>query len=174
MGFTSRFNKIVRIVGDSQKTITNEATVKTPPTSSTIPGGIHKSDSLPEQNPNGRTGNDYQYPGPSTWELNTDPGKRYQDIATSHLSEGPTPGRIPHPFQDRALGKLGDSLSGTPDGTIGLRLGISGVSAGGIGDAMYIPHTSVVRTAGHASSSLRTIDDGAQVPAIFVSDPTRR
>jgi hypothetical protein len=176
MAFTDRFNRVVRIVGDRQKEIVNQALVKTPATSSTIPGGIHKSDSPPEQDPNGRQGNasGIQYPDVDKWELGADPGKRYQDIATSHMSEGPTPGRIPHHYDNRNTGKLGDELTGTPDGTTGFKMGLSGNDAGGIGGAMYIPHTSVIRLAGQASSSLRTIDDGAQVPGAFVADPTRR
>lgn len=173
MAFIDRFNKLVGVVGDKQKTIVGPT--YTPATSSTIPGTVHKSDSPPEQDPNGREGN--EYPAPSTpegWALGADPGKRYQDIATSHMGEGPTPGRIPRPYQDRNMGKLGDNITGEPDGTTGFQLGISGNDAGGIGSAMYIPHTSIVRTGGKASSSMRSIDDGAQVPGVFVADPTRK
>jgi hypothetical protein len=172
MGFFDRFNKVVRIVGDRQQTITQKNAVVLAGTTKPIPGILHKSTQL-EQDAIGRMGNDYPAPStPETFELGAD-WKRYQDFANSHLNEGPTPGRIPRPFQARASGKLGDEISGTPAGTIGFKLGISGNDAGGIGSAMYIPHTNVIRGAGHVSGALRTIDDGAQVPGVYVADPTR-
>src|ERR1700690_1953211 len=48
-------------------------------------------------NPQGRTGNDWLYPDAprGMFVINQDPGDRLQDIANTHLGEGPNPGRIP-------------------------------------------------------------------------------
>jgi hypothetical protein len=135
---------------------------------------VHASDSITEQDANGLTGNDYKYPTVMNWEINGDPGKRYQDIATSHMSEGANPGRVPRPYYQRDGGKLGRQVSGSRAGTVGLDLTIVGQVGGGIAGDMYIPHTSIQRPAGRAAGSLRTIDDGAMIPGVFIADPTRR
>lgn len=137
----------------------------------TLQSKPHTSDSITEQTATGHMGNDYVTPTPERFVEGQD-RERYQDIANSHLSEGPTPGRIPRPYNDRMMGKIGKG--NTPNGNTSLLLSISGVSAGGQGDAMYIPHTSVLRPAGKSVGSLRTIDDGAQIPGVYLADPTRR
>src|ERR1035437_1407263 len=104
MGYTARFNNIVRRAGDTQSTVVDKNDVVMSGTTAPIVGSLTKSDSLQEQDPHGWEGNDWKTPGPEIWEINADPGDRLQDIANSHLSEGPTPGRIPRPFQARAAG----------------------------------------------------------------------
>jgi hypothetical protein len=143
----------------------------------TLESNIHKSDSLTEQVDTGLDGNDYNYPTTQDFSfiVEADPGARRQDIANSHLSEGPRPGKIPYMFfNKRHLGKLGKDITGNPIGDTGLLLNITGNSAGGLGDAMFIPHTSIQRPAGMARGAYRTIDDGAMVPGVYVADPTRR
>lgn len=138
-------------------------------TTATYGGGIRKDTSL---NTYGRSGNDAKTP---TQEIMQVGGAHIdQSFANSHLNEGPTPGRIPRPYNARNAAKEGKDITGTPSGDVGLLLGISGVSAGGMGDAAFIPHTSIVRPGGRSSASLRTIDDGAQIPGVFVADATRR
>jgi hypothetical protein len=152
--------------GSAQKPIRMSGTVV-----KTLGSKPHPSDAITEQTATGCTGNDWVTPTRQRFVEGAD-NERYQDIANSHLSEGPTPGRIPRPYNDRMLGRLGKGH--TPDGNIGLLLNITGVSAGGQGDAMYIPHTSILRPAGKSLGSLRTIDDGAQIPGVYLADPTRR
>jgi hypothetical protein len=124
----------------------------------------------------GRMGNDYPYPDNPRggFILENDPGDRYQSIANSGLSEGPNPGRIPRGWQDRRLGKTGRDLSGTPNGGNFFDLGITGNPDGGVGDAKYIQHVQVPRGSVIARAYARTVDDAANVPAVYVSDPTRR
>lgn len=127
--------------------------------------------------PIGRQGNDYPYPDNPRggFVLNTDPGDRLQDIANTHLSEGPTPGRIPHPWQDRRLGVLGRGITGQQHGgDTGFLMGLSGNPAGGEGDTKYIPHLAIPRGSVVARAYKRTIDDGAIIPGVYVADPTRR
>lgn len=128
--------------------------------------------------PNGRTGNDWMYPDRPRgyFQNNTDPGDRLQDFANTHLSEGPNPGRIPRPWNNRNKGKLGRDLTGNPAGGIGFESTSSGQSgaSGGIGDMMYVPHTPIPRGSIVARAYRRTVDDAAQVPAVYVADPTRR
>src|ERR1035437_6369397 len=162
---------ILRRKKDTQSTKAVPLPVVMSGTKPTYATQVRKSDSLTEQIATGRMGNDFVTPTPERFILEADK-ERYQDIANSHLSEGPTPGRIPRPYNDRMLGKIG--RGNTPAGHTTLLLGLSGVSAGGQGDAMYIQHTSVIRPAGKAAGSLRTIDDGAQVPGVYLADPTRR
>jgi hypothetical protein len=139
----------------------------------TLNSKLHKSDSLTEQADTGLMGNDHPTPTTERFVVGADP-KRFADIANSHLNDGPTPGRISRPYNDRNIGKLGNGMSGQLVGEVGLLLNISGVDAGGLGDAMYIRHTSVLRPAGKSVGSLRTIDDGAQIPGVYLADPTRR
>lgn len=165
------FLALLRRKKDTQSTQERKLPVVMAGTTKAVLGNLHKSDSLTEQVATGRMGNDYNYPYAERFVNGADK-ERYQDIANSHLSEGPTPGRIPRPYNDRMYGKVGKF--NTPNGITSLLLNISGVSAGGEGDAMYIPHTSTLRPAGRASGSLRTIDDGAQIPGVYLADPTRR
>jgi hypothetical protein len=167
----NRFFNLIRKKKDTQSTKADPLPVVMSGTEKAVPGNLHRSDSLTEQIATGRMGNDFTYPTIERFILEAD-HERYQDIANSHLSEGPTPGRIPRPYNDRTAGKIGSP--NTPEGRNTFLLGLSGVSAGGQGDAMYIQHTSVIRPAGKASGSLRTIDDGAQVPGVYLADPTRR
>ena len=149
----------------------------------TLQSNPHKSDSLTEQapsvydyetTPGTISPHDYQYPTDFGWVVEQDPGARKQDIQNSHLSEGPRPGKIPYMFNKRYLGKLGRGIDGNPVGDTGFLLNLSGNPAGGLGDAQFIPHVSVLRPAGMARGALRTIDDGAMVPGVYVADPTRR
>jgi hypothetical protein len=127
-------------------------------------------------NPDGRQGNDWLYPDAprGMFVINQDPGDRLQDIANSHLSEGPNPGRIPRGWNFRTNGKLGRSVSGNPDGDIGFTDTLSGQPTGGIADMKYIMHVQIPRGTMMARTYARTIDDAATVPAIYVSDGTRR
>jgi hypothetical protein len=139
----------------------------------TLNSAPHKSDSLTEQVDTGLEGNDYEYPTALIGTVGPGSSNRRQDIARSYLSDGPAPGRIP--FMDNPgnwNGKLG--RSGSPDGDIGLLLNISGNPNGGMGDAAFIPHVSILRPAGMARGAMRTIDDGAMIPGVYVADPTRR
>jgi len=163
------FNNTVRRKTDTQST--KSAPIFAPATSTQIEGQVHKSDSLTEQVATGLMGNDYTYPTPERFQNGSD-GRHTTGIENSHLNEGPNPGRIPRPYNDRANGKTG--RNNNIGGDVGLVLNISGNSAGGLGGAMYIPHTSILRPAGKVSGSLRTIDNNAQIPAVFLADPTRR
>jgi hypothetical protein len=165
------FLTLLRRQKDTQSTKQVPLPVNMAGTEPTFASKIRKSDSLTEQVATGLMGNDFVTPTPERFIIDADK-ERYQDIANSHLSEGPTPGRIPRPYNDRMAGKVG--RNNAPAGVTSLLLNISGVSAGGLGDAVYIPHTSIVRPAGKASGSLRTIDDGAQIPGVYLADPTRR
>ena len=139
----------------------------------TLDSAPHKSDSLTEQVDTGLMGNDYEYPTRLTGVYETGSPNRRQDIARSYLSDGPNPSRIP--FMDNPgnwNGKLG--RDGSPDGDVGFLLNITGSPNGGLGDAQFIPHVSILRPAGMARGAMRTIDDGAMVPGVFVADPTRR
>jgi hypothetical protein len=167
----NRFLNILRIKQDTQPTQAVKLPVNLTGSTKPVVGNLHQSDSLTEQVATGLMGNDFVTPTPERFILEADK-ERYQDIANSHLSEGPTPGRIPRPYNDRMAGKIG--RNNAPAGVTSLLLNISGVSAGGLGDGVYIPHTSVLRPAGRASGSLRTIDDGAQIPGVYLADPTRR
>ena len=100
-------------------------------------------------------------------------GDRLQDYANSHLSEGEPPGRIPHFWNDRALGKTGRSIHG-PVGDNFLTLDVTGTGHGGEGDARYLQHQQVPRGVTIARAFARTVDDSANIPAVYVSDPTRR
>jgi hypothetical protein len=173
MAFDDRLHRMVKVKPSSGRAADTSAIVMAG-TTPAVQSGVHPSGSITDSPATGLEGNDYPTPGQQNWKVNHDPGKRYQDIANSHMGEGPNPGRIPYRFSMRDKGKLGRDLSGTPDGTIGLTLGITGVSAGGVGDAMYVPHTSILRPAGKSVAGMRTIDDGAMIPGVFVADPTRR
>lgn len=101
-------------------------------------------------------------------------GQRLQDVYSGGLHTGEAPGRIPHFWNDRRSGKLGRGVTGNPVGDDSLTLDITGTPGGGLGDALFIPHQVVPRGMVMARAHLRTIDDGATVPAVYVSDPTRR
>ena len=101
-------------------------------------------------------------------------GRRRQDAANSHLSEGEAPGRIPHFWNDRRSGKVGRGITGNEAGDNSLTLDVTGIGHGGLGDARFIPHLVVPRGMVQARAHLRTVDDSATVPAVYVSDPTRR
>ena len=169
----SRFHRLIRVSQDTDSTKeAPQEPIVLAGTTPAVEGNLHRSDSLTEQVATGLMGNDHTYPTTERFVEGGDK-ERYQDIANSHLSEGPTPGRIPRPYNDRNMGTTGKSLH-SQTAPIGLLLSISGNSAGGQGDASYIPHTSILRPAGHAAGSLRTIDDGAQIPGVYLADPTRR
>jgi len=127
-------------------------------------------------NPQGRQGNDWLYPDypRGMFIINQDPGDRLQDFANTHLSEGPTPGRIPRPWNFRTNGKLGRSVSGNPSGDVGFTNTVDGQPGGGIADMKYIMHVQIPRSTSMARTYARTIDDAANVPAIYVADGTRR
>src|ERR1035437_4861976 len=127
---------IVRRKKDTQSTKAVPIPINDAGTEPTYISQVRKSDSLTEQIATGRMGNDFVTPTPERFILEAD-HERYQDIANSHLSEGPTPGRIPRPYNDRQAGKIG--RGNMPAGRTSLLLNLSGVSAGGLGDAMYIP-----------------------------------
>jgi hypothetical protein len=170
----NRFFRLVRKPVDTDSTQEPKLPVILSGTTPAVVGSLHKSDALGDNNPNGRDGNDWPTPTTEHFAIEADPGDRLQDIANSHLSEGPTPGRIPYIFNIRNGARLGKGMSGNPSGTQGLLLNITGERSGGLGDASYIPHTAVLRPAGKSVGSLRTIDDGAQVPGVYLADPTRR
>ena len=106
--------------------------------------------------------------------IDTVNGHRLQDFANSGLSEGEAPGRIPHFWNDRRQGKVGRTATGNPVGDNFLTLGLSGQRAGGEGDAAFLRHQQIPRGVVVARGFARTIDDAAIVPAVYVSDPTRR
>lgn len=120
---------------------------------------------------NGREGNDVKTPDYDSFLINTVNGDRYQDIANSHLSEGPAPGRIPHRWNNLVKGILGKHITGAPNGDSGVYNANQG---GGAEDQKYIPHIGIPRGVGLARAFMRTVDDAASIPAIYVADPTRR
>lgn len=122
--------------------------------------------------PIGRQGNDWEYPDTNGAFNQQANGDRLQDFANTHLHEGPPPGKIPHLFNMRVHGKTG-GVTGTPTGEIGSLITVTGQSAGGIGDMAHIPHIQIVRGRGIAKPYLRTVDDAANVPGIFIADPNR-
>jgi hypothetical protein len=139
----------------------------------TLKSNPHKSDSLTEQVDTGLEGNDYEYPTAEIGTYETGSSNRRQDIARTYLSDGPNPSRIPFiATPGNWNGKLG--RDGSQFGDVGFLLNISGNAAGGMGDAQFIPHVSILRPAGMARGAMRTIDDGAMVPGVYVADPTRR
>jgi hypothetical protein len=169
-------NKMIRRVPntDSEKQVPYKPVRMSGTVVETLNSNPHKSDSLTEQVNTGLMGNDAQYPQDGNWKVETPSSNRRQDITRSGLSDGPAPGRIPYLWQDRNLGRDGKDVSTNTQVTNGLLLSISGSPAGGQGDAMFIPHESILRPAGMARGSMRTIDDGAMIPGVFVADPTRR
>jgi hypothetical protein len=101
-------------------------------------------------------------------------GDRLQDYANSHLSEGEAPGRIPHFWNDRRSGKVGRGITGNSVGDNSLTLDATGTGPGGIGDARYIQHQQIPRGSVIARAFARTVDDSANIPGVYVSDPGRR
>lgn len=106
---------------------------------------------------------------------NQDPGDRLQDIANSHLSEGPNPGRIPRPWNNRIHGKLGRGITGNDyyGGDNGFTA-IKGTPSGAAGDGKYVPHTPTPRNTYQVKPYTRTVDDSAAIPGVYVADATRR
>lgn len=125
---------------------------------------------------NGRTGNDWPYPDSprGRFDVDTVNGDRLQDFANTHLSEGPAPGRIPRGWNNRQLGKVGRDITGNPSGDNSAPITITGNAAGGIGDMVFVPHTPTPRNTTVARPYLRTIDDSASIPGVYVADATRR
>lgn len=129
---------------------------------------------------NGRNGNDQPMPNGvrGRFDVGQINGDRLQQFANTHLSEGPAMGRIPRGWNDRAYGVLGRDISGNPDGDDSFASvaasGPSNTGTGGIGDMKFVPHTPTPRNVGIARTYLRTVDDAAQIPGVFLSDPTRR
>lgn len=125
---------------------------------------------------NGRTGHDWLYPDNprGRFDVGVVYGDRLQDFANSHLSEGPGPGRIPRQWNNRTSGKVGRGITGNPDGDDFFADTTSGDSAGGIGDMQYVPHTPTPRGSVVARPYLRTVDDFAPIPGVYVADATRR
>lgn len=123
----------------------------------------------------GRQGNDW--PTPDTrggYVIDTVNGQRLQDYANSHLSEQEAPGRIPRMWNDRKNGKVGRGITGNPSGDNFFTFDLTGNSAGGEGDQKFMLHQVVPRGMTVARGHVRTIDDAATIPAVYVSDPTRR
>jgi hypothetical protein len=122
--------------------------------------------------PNGRTGNDWLYPDNPRGRFDTDTvnGDRLQDQTSRHLHEGAAPGRIPRGWNNRSTGKTGGGITGNPSGEIGAQITITG-QQGGTGEMMYVPHTPTPRGVGISRPYLRTVDDAANVPAVFVASP---
>lgn len=133
-----------------------------------------KEPGLGNDNPNGRTGNDWTYPDypRGRFDVSEVNGDRLQDQTGRHIHEGEAPGRIPRQWNNRVIGKVG-GISGSVSGEIHPGITITGDAAGGIEDMMYVPHTPTPRTITPSRPYLRTVDDAAQVPGIFLSDPTR-
>lgn len=126
--------------------------------------------------PIGRQGNDYLYPDlpRGATVINQDPGDRLQDFANTHLSEGPNPGRIPRFWNDRRSGKVGRGITGDPAGDNFLALAVTGQSDNGMADAKFIMHVQIPRGSTMARAYARTVDDAANIPGVYVSDPGRR
>lgn len=126
--------------------------------------------------PNGRTGNNWPYPDTyQYYEVGQISGDRLQDFANTHLSENPeSVGRIPRQWDNRVQGKVGRDITGNPSGDTSPPITIAGSAAGGIGDMQYVPHTPTPRNMTVARPYLRTIDDSANIPGVFVADATRR
>lgn len=124
---------------------------------------------------NGRTGNDYTYPDwpRGRFDVGLQRGDRLQDFANTHMSEGDAPGRIPRQWNDRIHGKVGRGLTGEVSGETSEPITITGNAAGGTGDMKYVPHTPIPRGTIISRPYLRTVDDSAAIPAIYVGDPTR-
>lgn len=120
---------------------------------------------------NGMEGNDHKYPDEDYFLINPANGKRYQDFATSHLSEGEAPGRIPHRWNNLIKGVLGKHVTGEQGDT---GVWVANDKSGGAEDQAYIQHIGIPRGSTVARAYSRTVDDAALIPAIFISDPTRR
>jgi hypothetical protein len=128
---------------------------------------------LGDDNPNGRTGNDWLYPDlpRGRFDVSEVNGDRLQDFANTHLSEGEAPGRIPRGWNSRNKGKTGDSISGNPSGAIASDITVTGQDGGGVAGMMYVPHTPTPRSIVTARAYHRTVDDAANVPGVFIGNP---
>lgn len=120
----------------------------------------------------GRQGNEHKTPDADFFLINEVQGNRYQDIANTHLSEGPKPGRIPRRWTNLVKGVLGKHITGTVDGDSGVYK--ASQLAGGAEDGAYLQHISIPRNSVIARAYSRTVDDAAPIPAVYVGDPTRR
>lgn len=177
------FNAIRRKPDHDRTTNNGAASSATLPIrlSGTVPHTLSEYDANPNDaglgnnNPNGRTGNDWTYPDypRGRFDVGTVNGDRLQDATARHIHEGPGPGRIPRGWNNRLIGKVGRNITGNPSGDDFAPITITGDSAGGIGDMMYVPHTPTPRGVGIARTYLRTVDDAAPIPGVFLSDPTR-
>lgn len=130
---------------------------------------------LGNDDPNGRTGNDWYYPDNERgrFDVSEVNGDRLQDQTSRHLHEGEAPGRVPRAWNNRVHGKV-SGVSGSPSGLQSVDVTITGQPGGGEGEAKYVPHTPTPRNTGIARTYLRTIDDAAYVPGVYVSDPTQK
>ncbi len=177
-------NSILKRKSDKNKATNNGAAAgATLPIrlSGTTPKQEYNVETNPNDGPlgdvNGREGNDYPYPDNprGLFRVGTVNGDRLQDFANSHISEaGPNPGRIPRGWNDRKSGKTGRGITGNPSGDNFFADTTSGESAGGIADMKYVPHTPTPRGITVARPYLRTVDDYAPIPGVFVADATRR
>lgn len=123
----------------------------------------------------GRQGNDWPTPDSHGIALvETVNGQRLQDFANTHLGEGEAPGRIPRFWNNRDSAKTGRSSTGNRSGDQGIALNVTGEESGGIGDAKYVQQLPIPRGTVVARAFARAVDDSANIPAVFVSDPTRR
>lgn len=124
---------------------------------------------------NGRSGNEWTYPDSprGRFDVNTVNGDRLQDQTGRLLHVGIAPGRIPRGWNNRVIGKAGGGITGSVAGEISLGITSTGNAAGGSGEMMRIPHTPTPRGVGIARAYLRTVDDSASIPGVFLSDPTR-
>lgn len=131
--------------------------------------------SLDNDQPYGRTGNDWTYPDSprGRFDVNTVSGDRLQDQTGRLLHVGEAPGRIPRGWNSRVTGKVGSGITGTESGEVTPSITVTGESGGGLGEMMYIPHTPTPRGVGIARAYHRTIDDAAFIPGVYVTNPAR-
>ncbi len=124
----------------------------------------------PQDNPIRFEGNNWLVPdAPRGYHiLQVSNGLRRQAEANTHLSEGPAPGKIPHPFKNLYHGKSGSGIDGNPNGVI------ANVPQFGLEDRAFIPHTPIPRAGMMVRGFRKTYNDSAYVPAIYVADATRR
>lgn len=129
--------------------------------------------SLDNDNPIGRTGNDWTYPDSprGRFDVSEVNGDRLQDQTGRFLHTGIGPGRIPRGWNSRVSGKVGRNITGNPSGDNNPDIVITGDAAGGLGDMMYVPHTPTPRGTGISRPYIRTVDDSAMIPGIFVGSP---
>jgi hypothetical protein len=119
--------------------------------------------------PNGRTGNEWTYPDlpRGHFVVETVNGRRLQEQANSHLSEGQGPGKIPYLFFNRYHAKV-RGVNGNQNGLV------HNIPGHGYEGRAYIPHTPIPRRGIMARGFRRTVNDAAYVPGIYIADATRR